>query len=246
MKTAVKISFLFSLILFVACGSDDDNKEETPDSASITGEVVLYDDGIELMDNSSGMKVSIEGKEEYSAITDEEGQYTLEDLPLDTYVLKFEKDGYGTFKLFEVVLDEAGELLNIDHIPSLGKISTTEIESLGVTATEEIMVSVTTDPDANSNSPRYIRFFFNNQSSGVSSSDYSNFLETLQINENPHSKTFTKQDLLDMGFQSGETVYVKVYGESFYSNEYDMPDSELKAFPNLNRISADNVSFVVP
>jgi len=49
-----------------------------------------------------------------------------------------------------------------------------------------------------------------------------------------------------MGFASGSTVYVKIYGESFYGNDYDEPNQNIRVFPNLNLDSAEAVSFEVP
>lgn len=140
--------------------------------------------------------------------------------------------GYGTYKLYDVNHNVSGANTIITKIPSLGKISTTEVTSLTVDdAGADIIISVTTDPGGTSNSSRYIRYFFNSQS-GVSNTDYTKYSEVLQININPHDKTFTKSDLNDMGFASGSTVYVKVYGESFYSNEYDDPTLGIRVFPN--------------
>ena len=61
---------------------------------------------------------------------------------------------------------------------------------------------------------------------------------------NPYTLSLSQSDLINMGFATGTAVYVKVYGESFWSNDY--ASGSLRRFPNLNSNSADAVSFIVP
>ena len=63
---------------------------------------------------------------------------------------------------------------------------------------------------------------------------------------NPYEHTIEANVLADMGFVSGDTVYVKAYGDSFWSNEYVDADLNKKVFPNLNTTSADASFFIVP
>jgi hypothetical protein len=63
---------------------------------------------------------------------------------------------------------------------------------------------------------------------------------------NPYEVTLSQNDLLNAGFSSGQTLYVKAYGDSFWSNEYFDPELDRKVFPNLNKNAAAAVSFVVP
>ena len=55
-------------------------------------------------------------------------------------------------------------------------------------------------------------------------------------------------DLHSLGFNSGETIYAKVYGESYYSNEYYDADltNPHTVYPNLNIVTVPDVDFVVP
>jgi hypothetical protein len=63
---------------------------------------------------------------------------------------------------------------------------------------------------------------------------------------NPYQSTITQSNLINAGFTSGQTVYVKEYGDSYWSNEYFDVSLNKKVFPNLNTVSANAVSFVVP
>jgi hypothetical protein len=57
---------------------------------------------------------------------------------------------------------------------------------------------------------------------------------------------FTRDKLLEMGFTSGQTVFVSIFGESFISNNWEDPTSGLEVFPNINLNTVAAVSFVVP
>jgi hypothetical protein len=245
MKTIIQIALLSTYLFLIACKKDDG--PIAPPSADIHGSVSLYNDGITAVDNA-GMTVSIAGSDQlFSTTTNADGEFTLENVTLGTYDLLYEKSGFGTYKKFDIELATADTPVNIPSIPSLGQVSTTEITGLSVDDSgADVKISVTTNPGGTSNSPRYIRYFFNNLSSGASNTAYSTFLDVLQININPEVKTFTVSDLNDLGFSSGTTVFVRVYGDSFYSNDYDEPALDIRIFPNLNTTSADAVSFVVP
>lgn len=63
---------------------------------------------------------------------------------------------------------------------------------------------------------------------------------------NPFEKTITQTELLSAGFTSGQQVYVRAYGDSFWDNAYDDPAISKRIFPNLNGTTVAATSFVVP
>ena len=242
MKTFSFNLILFLLVLGASCSDSNDNDPPTPTSANVSGSVNLFDDGVTEIDNSN-MTVSVEGTS-ISATTNASGQYTLSNVPFGTITLVYEKNGYGTFKRFNI--DHSGGDTFIPETPSLGQVSTTSITNL--TATDngtEIILGATTDPDGNIGKTRYIRFFFSTQSN-VSNTNYEAVLETLPAQINPRNLNLTNESLVALGFSSGQTVYARCYGESFWSNQYDDPNSGTTIFPNLNPNTATAVSFVVP
>jgi hypothetical protein len=108
-----------------------------------------------------------------------------------------------------------------------------------------VTIATTIDPEASLGNTRYIRYFFSTESD-VSNEDYEAVLDAFEAQINPYNLNLTTASLEALGFQSGQTVYVKCYGESFWSNQYDDPDLGTTVFPNLNMNAADAVSFVVP
>jgi hypothetical protein len=157
------------------------------------------------------------------------------------------KTGYETFKLFNInhtYNNGTGTILTL--IPSLGRISSTTITALTTTLAPGIVnKSVTINPGGNNATPRYIRIFLNSRSA-VSNTNFQKALEIAVAQINPYDKTLTKAKLNTLGFASGSTVYVRAYGGSFYSNNYNDPVAGRTIFPNLKQTTTAAESFIVP
>lgn len=234
---------LFSLLLTLAsaCGEEDDPLTNPP-SADISGQVKLFDEGTNEI-SPSGMTVSAEGLR-IEDLTDGDGRFLLQDVLLGRVVVAYEKSGYGTYKKF---IDDFNEDLVLTEVPSLGKISQTDVitNSVIVEGMEVRIASVTTG----TNTPiRYLRYFFSTRSD-VSSESYEAFLDRPVESDprvNPAVLTITGQELNELGFTSGTTVYARVYGDSYYSNDYEDPNEGRRVFPNLFEDTAQSVQFQVP
>ncbi|WP_282037812.1 carboxypeptidase regulatory-like domain-containing protein [Saccharicrinis aurantiacus] len=235
---------LITLLVLASCNNDKDPAEEPATKANIIGSVNLYDEGVTQIDNS-GMTIQVEGTE-ISATTDADGDFTLSDVPFGTYSLIYEKSGYGTYKKFGIEHKDTGSSTKIIQNPSLGETSTTQVTLLSTSVIgNDIQVSITTDPPGNNQNARYVRYFLSIDSN-VSNENYSYYSPGLVSHNNPHLTTLSQSDLISAGFSTGQTVYVKAYGDSFYSNEYDDSDLGRRIFSNLNTNAAAAVSFVVP
>lgn len=244
MKTTfLKLTLLFAVILY-SCGSDDGiSTPPDPTSGDISGSVNLYDEGVTQVD-PSGMTVRIEGLSA-QATTGNDGSFSLDDIPFGTYTLVYEKAGYGTFKKFDIEHNSIATF--IADAPSLGQQSSTQITDLtsGTAMNGDILIGGTTDPVANNSNPRIVRVFLSDQGT-VSATNFRVALDATQVQITPFEYSFSQSDLLGYGFQSGQTVYVRAYGDSFFGNNYDDPILNRMIYPNLNATSAPAVSFVVP
>ncbi|MQP53573.1 MULTISPECIES: carboxypeptidase-like regulatory domain-containing protein [unclassified Flavobacterium] len=238
-----KILMFILAIATVSCSSDDSNNDPIT-KANITGSVNLYDEGTTLLDESN-MLVKVVGTNPLiTALTNSNGQFVLEDVPFGTYTIEYEKAQYGVFKKFN--FSHQGNANAITEIPSLGKTSSTEITDLLVNIVNgQVVFSITTSPAGNNSNRRYVRYFLST-SATVSNSNYMYHSLTFISQINPYQSTLTQTELINAGFTSGQTVYVKAYGESYWSNEYLDVNLNKKVFPNLNTVSANAVSFVVP
>jgi len=243
------MSIVFSLFILscISCSNEDENITQPITSGNIIGSVNLYDEGITQIDNSN-MKIKVEGiTPAISATTEANGDFTLSDVPFGTHTLVYEKSGFGTFKKFNIEHTNTGSSTIITETPSLGQKSTTSITSLTLSSSSNfpVIIGATTNPEGNQANTRYIRFFFSTDPT-VSSDNYESVLETFPVNISPYNLNLSQASLDALDFPSGTTVYVKCYGESFWGNNYSDPNLGRDIFPNLNSLSANAVSFIVP
>jgi len=229
-----------------SCNKDMVEAPKPITKSNIIGSVNLYDEGVTQIDNSN-MMVKVAGTSPLvSTTTDVNGDFILSDVPFGTYILVYEKSGYGTFKKFQVEHTNTESATTISETPSLGESSTTQVTDLTVnTIGNDVTLSITTNPAGNNGNTRYVRYFLSTDAN-VSDENYIFYSPGLISRINPKDLTLSKNDLISAGFSSGQTVFAKVYGDSFWSNEYDDPDLGRRIFPNLNRTSSNSVSFIVP
>lgn len=242
----MKYTYLLLLFAFLACKKSNQDNTVPATSADITGFVNLYDEKISRLSND-GMVVSIEGSSPLiSATTDTSGKYELLNVPFGTYTLVYQKAGYGTYKRPGVVHSTNGSPTFLTTTPSLGKLSTTKVTMLtGSQIGSNISIAVTTNPAGSIGNTRYIRYFISPDST-VSKDNYSYASSGLVSQINPYQITLSSNNLTSWGFTSGQTLYIKVYGDSFWGNEYQDSTLGRKIFPNLNATSANAISFIVP
>ncbi len=242
-KFIYKTAFLLITLLILGC-SHDDKSPKTNIITDIVGHVNLYDASTNEVDHS-GMTISISKSDPLiSTTTDASGKFTLEKVPEGTYDLIYEKSGYGTYKVFDV--EHKNDVVTfIEKTPSLGQKSSTSVTNFTISSIdEERIFQVATNPQSSINSPVYIRLFFGTDET-VSNSNYISYSEGLSIQINPSEIKYSTLQL-SASLQSGTTVYVKAYGESYFSNQYTDPELNKEIFPNLNANTVDAVSFVVP
>ena len=238
-----KILMFILAIATVSCSSDDSNDEPIT-KANITGSVNLYDEGTTVLDDSN-MLVKVVGTNPLiTALTNSNGQFVLEDVPFGTYTIEYEKAQYGVFKKFN--FNHQGNANVITEIPSLGRTSSTQVTDLQVNVTNgQAVFSITTSPAGNNSNRRYVRYFLST-SSTVNNTNFMYYSPVFVSQINPYQSIITQSNLINAGFTSGQTVYVKAYGDSYWSNEYFDVNLNKKVFPNLTTNSANAVSFVVP
>jgi hypothetical protein len=108
-----------------------------------------------------------------------------------------------------------------------------------------VSYTYTVSPNPSVSNRGYVRAFLSTSPS-VSSSNYTAYSTVRSVLSSPATGGFSLEELNGFGFTSGQTVYIKLYGESFISNDYTEPLTGKRIFPNLSTTSAPAISFVIP
>ena len=237
------IIVLTSVLTLFSCTKKDD-PEPIGTEGAIIGRVQLFDEAKNAK-NNDGMIVSIYGSNPLiSDTTDANGSYHFAHVKYGTYSLVFVKPNYGIFMINNVY--HTLETTEVSITPNLGEISTTHIDNINSKDTlGSVFIYISTSPIGTANTPKYLRVFFHT-SDMVGYDNFTSYTTVLQSTNNPLEYRLNPHKLEDMGFQSGETVWFKAYGESYYSNAHIEPLKGKHIFPNINLISAAANSFIVP
>jgi len=243
-KQFIIFTLSFLLIGLIACDKNKDEPDPNRTEADIFGSVSLFDEFNTSLGNDS-MVVYINGSNPLIAdTTDENGNYRIKNLPFGSYSLVYEKSGYGT------------TILNVNHSNNvegvteivqqfLGQKSKTKVPQLnldlGVTS---VTIQVTVDSAGTIDRPRYYRIFYSTDNT-VSNANYQVFSNRLTATSEVGETFLSVGKIHEMGYQTGDIVYVKAYGESFHPNDYFDFELEYIVFPNLNPNSATEMFFEV-
>lgn len=240
------ISFLI-LNLSTGCKKED---ERLPLSGKIAGTIQTWDDKLVSTTDAEGFTVTITSLPNTSTTTDANGKFSFENLPYDQYDFSFTKTGYGTYRVYGLThQNNADGVTNIPLI-GMGKMSTTtvtnlEVKSNTINGEPGVSFNYGINPAPSTSSKAFVRYFLGT-TADVSNTKYTAYSSVINFSNLSNNTGFTTSELIGMGFQSGQTVYVKLYGDSFKSNDYLDPNTGIRIFPNINPNTVPAVSFVIP
>lgn len=238
---------LLSIATIVACSKESEDIFDHSLPPEGVGNVYLYNESTQRV-SDAGMRVYIENSLPWiEDITDSSGRFVLNSIPQGTFYLVFEKEGFGTHKraYYRFPGPTSGPFY-FDASPSLGQISSTRITDLQVdTAGENFVFQVTTDPPGSASNFRYVRFLLSSDPN-IDHQNHEVSLPPLAWGINPFQFNISTALLKTLGYTSGQTVYIRAFGDSYWSNEYQDPVTQKSVFPNLNPDAAAAVSVVVP
>jgi hypothetical protein len=220
MKHIATVFFVFTTISFVAC----DQSDVSPLSGDLIGRVgALMDEFGKLIADKSGYEVRLEGTiPELTATTDEDGKFSIVDLPAGTYNLVFSRSGFQTLKVFSYQFN-GGNVPTYYEAPLLSQLSTTSIKSFDAFITAEnnpdtskytvIRIEFEITPVSTPDNPRTVITYIGDNSN-VSSTDY-----LYQLND----PGFYKFDKL----RGGTKLYAVAYPAPVACNAYYDPEKAL-------------------
>lgn len=241
----------FILVIFSITSCDKEKNDNTPDSATLSGTIQTWDDKLNSTTDAAGITVTIANLPGVSTLTDANGRYSFANLPFDTYELSISKTGYGTYRVFGIThAYNAAQTFTQVPLIAFGKLSTTTITGLSVTGNTingepGVSFSYNLSPVPTTSSRAFVRYFLST-TADVSPASYRTYSPLLNFSNLSNITGFTQSQLISMGFSSGQTVYVRLYGDSWRSNDYFDPNLGRQVFPNINPTTVPAVSFVVP
>ncbi len=250
MKKFLIIFMLFSLA-FVSCEEDDVVPEDPAlTKANIGGAVYLFDEfGVPI--NKWRMIVSARQGDYLNFLgeTEKDGSFVILNAKYhNNYTIHYEKEGFGTYKIFRFNHEYTGSMGQIDGIPYLSEKSTTRVSQLEAEVIDDTLELEVTLGVSDRKGVKYIRFLFHTIPQ-ISEKVFSNYTGRFTMVDNLHTLVLTKEYLQEIGLESGVEYYVQCYGASYYSNGY-FDDYDMRyVLPNLGYVengSAPRESFIMP
>jgi hypothetical protein len=259
-----------ALVLLLGCNKNSNQHSiVVPDviqaqnrRGNITGVIQVYDGDGNLVQDASGVSITLD-QTSVSTKTDNRGKWTLDSIPFGTYDISISKPGYGIDKIMGIyhAATNHGTTI-IAKSRAINQISTIEVTAINTKKTTEVnpaLASLITsglaedgiifDPVFNSPTPgeKKIRLFFS-KTADVSTTNYlvtekQKFSGRSNESENYN---FGLSWFVSNGFQPGQTVYVKAFGDGFVDDDYDDPISGISVFPSLAAKGSPVTSFVLP
>ena len=258
------------LVLLLACNKNSNQHSIiVPDviqaekrRGNITGAIQIIDLDGKLVQDASGVTVSIE-QSTVSTKTQPNGRWTLDSIPFGTYDISISKPGCGIAKIMGIyhAATNNGTTL-IGNSRTINQISTIEVTAINTKKVSDVNPTlpaliasgiaedgIVFDPVFSSTTPgeKKIRLFFSN-TADVSTTNYvvtekQKFSGGARESENYN---FGLSWFVSNGFQPGQTVYVKAFGDGYGDDDYDDPISGLSIFPSLAAKGSPVTSFVLP
>jgi hypothetical protein len=262
MKRSPAILVLFSVLILFSCKKSavEQNRSQ------LKGSLLLANEGGKLLDDKSGMTISIENSDPLiSTVSDKQGNFVLPDYPASSFVLVYSKRGYGTYKQY-FERDYTGKLLywtlngekiiaDVNQIgpgQELGEKSTTTINAL-----KTQIIGDTLQISFNLSSPtpgqKYIELLAQKDLPDISFTtiDKNRYNWHFEYAAQKGDNTFNfclKCSTLCNDWVSGDVIYFTAYGESYYCDMYiDRLNNNSIVMPNMNTSNTvAPVSVVVP
>lgn len=255
MKSPIILLF-FTLSLLYACSDEllnPDNKGE------ISGYAYCFDEFGNKPADFSGIQVFTEPGRELSAVTNADGRYVLNDVNYGTIVLSYEKEGFGTMKLFGInhhsKKTNMAEYYYGGPAPFIYQNIKTQIDSLYLI--DKTLWANVSHPELIKPDYLDMRFFFSTEKNfNTNDADAVQDFALMLNGENYCRWIIIELEALP--FNQGETVFLKacIYtevSEILLSNDvvihgidsYYDSDTNINQYPNMSNASAE-FSFVMP
>lgn len=275
MKALLSLLTLIGIVMLSGCSKSASEKLVSKANTFLfKGSVLLVDEG-NVFKDKSGMTVTLLNSNPLiSTVTDSLGEFELTiDSSLATFALAYSKPMYGTYKRF---FEKRGDTLfamtgdNYESSPrffscgngkdilystseSLGYKSTVTVNSLQLyRAMNGKFFLKCNISSPNLTGEKFIRLFYQKNFPNISFTTVSkttkNMGMPIPVQNGDNVIPFCTSCFYQCAdLQSGDTVYLTAYGDSFYSNLYTEKSTNEFIMPNVNTTNNPApVSFILP
>jgi hypothetical protein len=243
--------FLIGAVLISSCDKDEPNtnNDSVLTKANIAGEVSLFDQFGQSVSDERMMIYMENTSETFWAESEKDGSFLVPNVSyFNNYKISYEKEGFGSYKRFGFEHKYTGEEGSISNV-NLSMKSTSYCSSLIVSQSNDTTHFQLSLAGSSDGGKRKIRLLFHTIPE-ISHEIYSHNTVKFTANNTQPTISLSKEYLLEeVGLISGETYYVQVYGDSFYSNSYFDEDLQKSVLPNLGYsedVSVPTGTFIMP
>jgi hypothetical protein len=224
--------------MIVSCKKEYPTQVQT---GNMIGFVTLYDENGILIQDKSGVSISVSGSKSYNVITSANGKFEIDNVPSGTYNLIFTKDSFGTTKRIGTGFVGGSNPVYISQI--LSKPTSTIVKLISLSVDTNKLVHVTFQLNYNGSTGN-VRFYFGTSDS-VSYTNYDyTVLDGFSGNKISGNRTITLSNT--PSFPSGTQVYFIAYGSPSYSSSYTDIVTGKTIYPSLNSSESQIMSVMFP
>lgn len=213
--------FLASAVLFQSCKKGDTGPAGPAGptgptgpsyTGSISGHVILYDQyGARMLTGLNAAQVALNGDGTSRSLNaDTSGYYIFDSVKTGSYILAAQAAGYGSteFSNLQYVLGQANRDIKMSAIPGFSPTGFTAYTTTSGSG-DSLVLTFTADTRA-----RNCIVFLNNNAAvyNLPSNYLIVYTKAIPANATRVIINVPKQDLVDAGFTSGQTVYYAAYG----------------------------------
>jgi hypothetical protein len=241
---------LLSLIIFILSISNCKKTviEQINLTGTITGKVYYIDENEYHYYSKSGIKIEIENTS-FSTYSDNNGEYTIENIPTGTYNIIYSKEGCSTHKITGFQIIGGGDYpVKMENI-LIRKKSSTISSNLSVEYNEDLITfSATISPEAIDTVQRGFLLLISDKNA-VSYDHNLDYYWQLSSAGNRVSITLDESILSRYipGFDQNITYYAIAYGISqSYCDFYFDTQKGSNVFSGMNESATNVVSFTIP